>query len=248
MESTITHATVCLNAVNKGLLMDQHMSLSDPVSTNLLMHCGSVTRERREARNSHLGAIIWFTGLSGAGKSTLAHAVEEFLHVRGCRTYVLDGDNVRHGLCSDLGFSAQDRTENIRRVGEVAKLFAEAGTVVLTSFISPYCDDRRRVRQMVEPGRFLEIFCDSPLDVCESRDVKGLYKKARAGEIAGFTGISAPYEAPEQADLIVPTGSLALPECVDQVIALIAQHGICRFGEDQTLIQPVQGNDTTGVA
>jgi adenylylsulfate kinase len=236
-----------VKAIKKVLRMNKNMSLTDAVPNNLRMYRGSVTRARREARNRHLGAIIWFTGLSGAGKSTLAHAVEEFLHVRGCRTYVLDGDNVRHGLCSDLGFSAQDRTENIRRVGEVAKLFAEAGTVVLTSFISPYCDDRQRVRRMVKPGRFLEIFCDSPLAVCESRDVKGLYKKARAGEIDGFTGISAPYEVPEKADLIVNTGSLSLAECVEQVIDLITRHGICCFGEDQTLIPAEAHDDRNGV-
>jgi adenylylsulfate kinase len=227
--------------------MNKNILPTNVVPTNLITYRGSVTQARREACNRHLGAIIWFTGLSGAGKSTLAHAVEEFLHVHGGRTYVLDGDNVRHGLCSDLGFSAQDRTENIRRVGEVAKLFAEAGTIVLTSFISPYDEDRRRVRQMVEPGRFLEVFCDSPLEVCEGRDVKGLYKKARAGEIDSFTGISAPYEVPKNADLIVSTGSLSLAECVELVIELITRHGICNFGDDQNLIPIGQGNDRNGV-
>lgn len=158
-------------------------------STNVVWHHATVTRARREAQCGHRGAIIWFTGLSGAGKSTLAHAAEEALHQRGCRTFVLDGDNVRHGLCGDLGFSPQDRVENIRRVGEVAKLFMEAGVIVLTAFISPYRADRARVRGMVEHGDFIEIYCDSPIEVCESRDVKGSYKKARAGQIPDFTGI-----------------------------------------------------------
>ena len=156
-------------------------------ASNTVWHNASVTRQRREAQNNHRGAIIWFTGLSGAGKSTLAHAVEEKLHQLGCRTFVLDGDNVRHGLCRDLGFSDQDRVENIRRVGEMAKLFMEAGMIVLTAFISPFRDDRERVRGMVAHNDFIEIYCDSPIEICENRDVKGLYKKARAGEILEFT-------------------------------------------------------------
>lgn len=154
-----------------------------PLSPNLVWHHATVTRSRREEQNGHRGVILWFTGLSGAGKSTLAHTVEEELHQRGCRTFVLDGDNVRHGLSGDLGFSPIERVENIRRVGEVAKLFIEAGVIVLTAFISPYRADRERVRGMVAHGDFLEIYCDSPVEVCESRDVKGLYKKARAGLI-----------------------------------------------------------------
>jgi adenylylsulfate kinase len=187
-------------------------------STNVVWHRATVTRARREQLNGHRGAIIWFTGLSGAGKSTLAHAVEEKLHQIDCRTFVLDGDNVRHGLCGDLGFSAKDREENIRRVGEVAKLFMEAGVIVLTAFISPYRADREHVRGMVEHGDFMEIFCDSPVEVCESRDVKGLYKKARSGQIADFTGISSPYEAPFNPELSVNTGELTQDECVQQIL------------------------------
>jgi len=198
------------------------------LSPNLVWHHATVTRALREAQNNHRGAIIWFTGLSGAGKSTLAHAVEEELHQRGCHTFVLDGDNVRHGLCGDLGFSAQDRIENIRRIGEMAKLFMEAGVIVLTAFISPYRADRERVRGMVEHGDFIEIYCDSPIAVCESRDVKGMYKKARAGQIAEFTGISSPYEAPENPELAVNTGTDELESCVQQVLGEVSLRGIIR--------------------
>lgn len=189
-----------------------------PTSANVVWHHATVTRARREHLNGHRGAIIWFTGLSGAGKSTLAHAVEEALHQQGCRTIVLDGDNVRHGLCGDLGFSEKDRVENIRRIGEMAKLFMEAGVIVLTAFISPYRADRERVRAMVERGSFIEVYCDSPIEVCETRDVKGLYKKARAGQIAEFTGISSPYEAPETPELALNTGAEELDICVRQVV------------------------------
>lgn len=194
-----------------------------PVSTNVVWHQATVTRQRREALNKHRGAILWFTGLSGAGKSTLAHAVEEHLHQMGCRTFVLDGDNVRHGLCGDLGFSAEDRVENIRRVGELAKLFMEAGIIVLTAFISPFREDRDKVRAMVNSGEFLEIYCHCPIEVCEQRDVKGLYKKARAGEIGQFTGISSPYETPEHPELVLNTSQVDLKDCVDQVITAISQ-------------------------
>ena len=197
-----------------------------PASANTVWHHATVTRARRETQNGHRGAIIWFTGLSGSGKSTLAHAVEESLHQQGCRTFVLDGDNVRHGLCGDLEFSAQDRQENIRRIGEVAKLFMEAGVIVLTAFISPYRADRERVRGMVEHGDFIEIYCDTPIEVCETRDVKGLYKKARAGQIREFTGISAPYEVPEHPYLTVEAGVKQLNECVQQVIDTMVHHGI----------------------
>lgn len=188
------------------------------MNDNLVWHRASVTRQHREELNGHKGAIIWFTGLSGAGKSTLAHAVEQRLHTMGCRTFVLDGDNVRHGLCSDLGFSDADRSENIRRIGELSTLFMEAGVIVLTAFISPFRSDRDMVRQVAGPGPFIEIYCASPIEVCESRDVKGLYKKARAGEIGNFTGISSPYEPPENPELTVMTGSDALESCVDMVI------------------------------
>jgi adenylylsulfate kinase len=197
-------------------------------SPNVVWHHATVTRARREAHNGHRGAIIWFTGLSGAGKSTLAHAVEEELHQQGCRTFVLDGDNVRHGLCGDLNFSSEDRVENIRRVGEVAKLLMEAGVIVLTAFISPYRADRQRVRSMAAHGDFIEIYCDSPIEICEQRDVKGMYKKARAGQIKEFTGVSSPYEAPEKQELTVNTGTAKLDECVWQVIAEIKQRGITK--------------------
>lgn len=195
--------------------VDQNVVL---VSENVVWHQARVTREQRELLNGHRGAIFWFTGLSGAGKSTLAHAVEERLHHMGFRTIVLDGDNVRHGLCGDLGFSADDRVENIRRVGEVAKLFIEAGVIVLSAFISPFREDRNKVRSMVRTGDFIEIYCQCPLDVCEQRDVKGLYKKARAGEISHFTGISSPYEVPSAPELVINTFQLNLEECAQQVI------------------------------
>lgn len=191
-------------------------------SENVVWHHATVTRARREAQNGHRGVIVWFTGLSGSGKSTLAHAVEERLHRMGCRTFVLDGDNVRHGLCGDLGFSAEDRVENIRRIGEVTKLFMEAGIIVLTAFISPFGADRAKVRAMVQPGEFIEIFCKCPIEVCEERDVKGLYKKAWAGEIAQFTGISSPYEEPDQPELIVNTSNSLLEDCVQQVVDLLS--------------------------
>jgi adenylylsulfate kinase len=208
------------------------MTTHQPISTNTVWHHATVTRARRETQNGHRGAIIWFTGLSGAGKSTLSHAVEEELHQRGCRTFVLDGDNVRHGLCGDLGFSAADRVENIRRVGEMAKLFMEAGVIVLTAFISPYRAERERVRGMAQHGDFIEIYCDSPLEVCEQRDVKGMYKKARAGQISDFTGITSPYEAPENPELVVPSGSTELEECVQQVLELLTQRGIAKTTDE----------------
>jgi len=195
-------------------------------SSNVVWHSATVTRARREEQNAHRGVILWFTGLSGAGKSTLAHAVEEELHQLGCHTFVLDGDNVRHGLCADLGFSADDRTENIRRVGEAAKLFIEAGVIVLTAFISPFRSDRTRVRSLVPHGDFLEIYCRCPIEVCEQRDVKGLYKRARAGEVKEFTGISSPYEEPETPELTVDTDRLNLAQSVDAVVAMLQERGI----------------------
>jgi adenylylsulfate kinase len=206
--------------------MSSSFSAQPPASTNVVWHNATVTRARREAQNGHRGAIIWFTGLSGSGKSTLAHAVEETLHQQGCKTIVLDGDNVRHGLCGDLGFSEKHRQENIRRIGEMAKLFVEAGIIVLTAFISPYRADRRLVRAMVEQGDFLEIFCDTPIEICETRDVKGLYKKARAGEIEQFTGISSPYETPQAPELILKTGALTLEVCVQEVMREITSRGV----------------------
>lgn len=194
--------------------------------SNVVWHHATVTRERREALNGHRSVMLWFTGLSGAGKSTLAHAVEEHLYQMGCRTFVFDGDNVRHGLCSDLGFSAEDRVENIRRVGEMAKLFLEAGVIALTAFISPFRADRQRVRSLVPHGEFLEIYCRCPLDMCEKRDVKGLYRRARAGEIKDFTGISSPYEEPENPELVVDTGELSLEQSMGKVIEFLQERGV----------------------
>ncbi|MDR3480265.1 MAG: adenylyl-sulfate kinase [Burkholderiaceae bacterium] len=196
------------------------------ISSNVVWHEASVHRAERERLNGHRSTILWFTGLSGAGKSTLAHAVEERLHQVRARTYVLDGDNVRHGLCGDLGFSAADRSENIRRIGEMAKLFVDAGIIVLTAFISPFRSDRDRVRALVPPGDFLEIHCRCSVDVCESRDVKGLYQKARAGIVKDFTGISSPYEEPLAAELVVDTAALDLEQCVELVLNLLRERGI----------------------
>lgn len=193
---------------------------------NIRWHRPLISRSDRQEQNGHRSVILWFTGLSGAGKSTLAHAVEHRLHALGCRTFVFDGDNVRHGLCSDLGFSAEDRTENIRRVGEMAKLFAEAGVIALTAFISPYRSDRDKVRALAGQDDFIEIYCHCPLEVCESRDVKGLYAKARQGSIKEFTGISSPYEEPQNPELKVNTGSLPLEDCVDQVLDFLKLRGI----------------------
>lgn len=190
-------------------------------SSNVVWHQATVTRELREQRNKHRGAVLWFTGLSGSGKSTLAHAVEARLFDRGCQTFVLDGDNVRHGLCADLGFTDDDRQENIRRIGHMAHQFSQAGIIVLTAFISPFRVDRERVRKIAGQD-FHEIYCNCSLEKCEERDVKGLYKKARAGDIAHFTGISSPYEAPEQPELITSTES-NLSGSADAVIDYLQQ-------------------------
>ena len=195
-------------------------------SSNTVWHSATVTRARRENLNNHKSVILWFTGLSGAGKSTLAHAVEEKLYQLQCRTYVLDGDNVRHGLCGDLGFTDTDRQENIRRIGEIAKLMLEAGVISLTAFISPFEKERQLARKLVPHGDFLEIYCYCELDICEQRDVKGLYKKARAGEIKHFTGISSPYEVPKNPEIKINTGQDSLEDCVDQVINLLRDRGI----------------------
>lgn len=194
-------------------------------SPNIVWHHATVTRTRRQQQNGHKSVVLWFTGLSGAGKSTVAHAVEEALHKRGCHTFVFDGDNVRHGLCSDLSFSEPARKENIRRVGEMAKLFVEAGVIALTAFISPYRTDRQKVRELVIPGDFVEVYCRCSLEVCEKRDVKGLYKRARQGEIREFTGISSPYEEPANPELVIDTGEAALETCVDQVITYLGRNG-----------------------
>ncbi|EDY38165.1 adenylylsulfate kinase [Cyanobium sp. PCC 7001] len=195
-------------------------------STNIVWHHSTVTRSARAHQRGHRSAILWFTGLSGSGKSTLANAVNSALFEQGLACYVLDGDNIRHGLCKDLGFSDADREENIRRIGEVARLFLDAGVVVLTAFVSPFKADRDRVRALVGDGDFVEIFCDAGLEVCEQRDTKGLYAKARAGEIKDFTGISSPYEAPEQPELRVDTGTRTLEDCVSEVLAELQARGI----------------------
>ena len=195
-------------------------------SCNTVWHHATVTRDRRAAQNGHRSSVVWFTGLSGSGKSTLAHAVEEEFHQRGCRTFVLDGDNVRHGLCRNLGFSVEDRRENIRRIAEAAKLMTEAGVIAMTAFISPFRDDREKARSLFPHGDFIEIYCAAPLEVCESRDVKGLYKKARAGEVKEFTGISSPYEAPVKPELTVDTAGQPLEDCVAQVMALLRERGV----------------------
>ena len=189
-------------------------------------HRGGVTAADRRRVLGHGPATVWFTGLSGSGKSTLAFAVEEALTAAGVAVYVLDGDNVREGLCADLGFAPADRTENIRRIGEVAALFHDAGLITLASFISPYRADRDRVRALHPDGGFVEVHVDTPLQVCEDRDVKGLYARARAGELPGFSGVSAPYEAPEDPELRLDTGRTSLAECVAAVLDHLHATGV----------------------
>ena len=187
-------------------------------TTNTICHNATVTREKRNQLNGHKSVVIWFTGLSGSGKSTLAHSIEEELYKLSCRTFVLDGDNVRHGLSSNLSFDNNDRKENIRRIGEVAKLMMEAGVIAITAFISPFREDRNLVRKLLPQGDFIEIYCNASLEVCESRDVKGLYKCARAGEIKSYTGIDSPYEAPNNPELIINTENELLEESVAKVV------------------------------
>jgi len=198
---------------------------NDIKSTHITWHHGAVTRADRERLNGHKGAVVWFTGLSGSGKSTIAHAVEESLFERGCRSYVLDGDNIRHGLNKNLGFSPEDRAENIRRIGEVANLFVQAGVIALTAFISPYRADRDAARKVAGED-FIEVYVKCDLDVCESRDTKGLYKKARAGEVKEFTGISAPYEEPLNPELVVDTAKESLEESAGKVMAYLVERGV----------------------
>jgi adenylyl-sulfate kinase len=204
--------------ISKGEYPDRRDVLSGVKSQNIFWTTGKIDRATRERRNKHKGAIIWLTGLSGAGKSTIATELERELFAMGLHTYILDGDNIRHGLSANLGFSPEDRTENIRRVGEVARLLMDAGVLVVTAFISPYRDDRRLARALVDEGDFVEIYVNAPLAVCEQRDPKGLYKKARAGQIQHFTGISAPYEPPENPEIIVHTDQQSVAESVAQII------------------------------
>jgi adenylylsulfate kinase len=199
--------------------------MTEQKATNIVWHAGAVTRADRERLNGHRGATVWLTGLSGSGKSTIAVELEKRLWDRGVRAYILDGDNIRHGLNKNLGFSPADRTENIRRIGEVAKLFTDAGMVALTAFISPYRADRDQVRALM-PEDFIEVFVDCPVEVCEQRDVKGLYKKARAGEIKEFTGVSAPYEPPERPELTIRSDRQSVEESVRQVLAYLERRGI----------------------
>ncbi len=195
-------------------------------SSNIVWHKASVNRESIEQRRNHKSAILWFTGLSGSGKSTLANAVNVALFNKGLSTYVLDGDNIRHGLCKDLGFSDSDREENIRRIGEVSKLFLDAGIIVLTAFVSPFRSDRDKARHLVKENDFVEIYCAANLEVCEERDTKGLYAKARAGQIKDFTGISSPYEEPQEPELKIDTGLKGLDESVDDVISKLIKLNI----------------------
>ena len=193
--------------------------------THVHWHEHSVSREEREQLNGHRGCVVWFTGLSACGKSTIANLVDHKLHQMQAHSFVLDGDNVRHGLNKDLGFSPEDRNENIRRIGEVAKLFTDAGVINITAFISPYRTDRDRVREIMAKGDFIEVFVDCPIDKCEERDPKGLYKKARAGQIPEFTGISAPYEAPVHPELTVHTGTQTREESLGVLLHYLEKHG-----------------------
>ena len=197
-------------------------------STNIIYHHATVTRERRNQLNNHKSVVLWFTGLSGSGKSTMSHALEERLFNKGCRTFVLDGDNVRHGLNFNLDFSNKDRKENIRRIGEVSKLMIEAGFIILTAFISPFREDRIAVRNLIPNGDFIEIYCKASLETCEARDVKGLYKRARAGEIKNYTGISSPYEVPENADLIIDTEQETIEDSVSIIISFLKKKTIIK--------------------
>ena len=195
-------------------------------ATNITWHQSEITKEDREKLLKQKGVVLWYTGLSGSGKSTIAHAVEQKLYEMGHLSIVLDGDNIRHGLNKNLGFSPEDREENIRRIGEVSRLFADAGVITMTAFISPYRKDRDLARSLLKDGEFIEIFVDAPLEVLEDRDPKGLYKKARAGEIKEFTGISAPYEAPENPEIYLDTNKLNLEQCVQKIIAYILERNI----------------------
>lgn len=188
------------------------------MGSDIVWHAHNVTRGERAKSKNQKPCLLWFTGLSGSGKSTLANALDVALHQRGYHTFFLDGDNVRHGLCSDLGFSDQDRVENIRRIGEVSKLFADAGLIVLSAFISPFASDRNLVRTLFPAGEFIEVYLDTPLEVCESRDPKGLYQKARSGYIRHFTGIDSPYEPPANPDLRLDTTDLSVGECLERVV------------------------------
>ncbi|CAH1552759.1 adenylyl-sulfate kinase [Vibrio rotiferianus] len=198
---------------------------NDSVSDDVIWHNSTVTHDDRAALKGQKPVVLWFTGLSGSGKSTVANAVESKLLSLGKHSYLLDGDNIRHGLNKDLGFSDEERVENIRRIGEVAKLFVDSGTLVLTAFISPFISDREQARSLVADGQFLEVFIDTPLEICELRDPKGLYKKARAGEIKNFTGIDSDYEAPLNAEIHIETAKKTIEECAEVVVSQLQQLG-----------------------
>ena len=200
--------------------------MTEQKATNVTWHAHAVSKEDRYKLKGHKGAVLWFTGLSACGKSTIANAVDHKLHQRGKHSFVLDGDNIRLGLNKNLGFSAEDRAENIRRIGEVAKLFASSGSVALTAFISPYRADRDKAREILVPGEFIEIYVNASLETCEKRDPKGLYKKARAGEIKNFTGISDPYEAPSKPEMVLDSDNKSIDELADEVIAYLEKHGL----------------------
>ena len=200
--------------------------MTDDRSPNVTWHQPLVNQADRDKRNGYKGTVLWLTGLPSAGKSTLAHEVERRLFERGCNAYVLDGDNLRHRLNRNLGFSPEDRTENIRRVGEVANLFADAGIIVLAAFISPYHEDRARARALNAPDRFLEVYCKCTVETCQQRDPKGLYRKARKGEIKGFTGLDAPYEEPENPEIIVDTDKHSLDECAEHILGRLEEMDI----------------------
>jgi len=201
---------------------------NNKMNKNIFHQPSLISSIDRQQQAGHRPVILWFTGLSGAGKSTVAHAVEKALFNLGCRTFVVDGDNVRHGLCADLGFTASDRQENIRRIGEMSKLFLEAGVITLTAFISPFRADRDRVRALVQESQFIEIYCSADLAVCEHRDVKGIYKKARRGEILDFTGISSPYEQPLNPELVLNTATETLESCVNNVLNYLSVSGVIK--------------------
>ena len=198
-------------------------------SSDVVWHEASVSHQQRTELNGHKAVVLWFTGLSGSGKSTVANAVDYMLYQHNIKSYLLDGDNVRHGLNGDLGFSDEERVENIRRIGEVAKLFVDAGLVVSTAFISPFKSDRDLIRSQLVEGQFLEVFIDTPIEICEARDPKGLYKKARAGEIKNFTGIDSTYEVPTSADIHIKTEDLSIEACAQQVIKHLIKLGYIQY-------------------
>ncbi len=203
----------------------------DSINPHLRWHPQRVTRAMREARSGHRSVLVWFTGLPSSGKSTLAHGLEERLFAEGRNAYVLDGDNVRHGLCRDLGFAEKDRAENIRRIGELANLFLDAGIITLAAFVSPYAADRRKVRELVGAENFIEVYCRCPVEVCESRDEKGNYAKARAGGIAHFTGVSAPYETPERPDLVLDTNRTGIEKSIATLLSLLRERNVIAQAE-----------------